>query len=104
MRRDVAKKAREILAKEPYSRINDGYLIRRVVEELEPELYKKDFRNIMDNIQFTGISVESITRARRKYLEQNPEQKVEKVEKARRLEEEKYFLEYSNYSHIPNIL
>ena len=55
----------------------------------------------MDNIQFTGISVESITRARRKYLENNPEQKVEKAEKARRLEEEKYFMEYSR--HIPRI-
>lgn len=101
MRRDVAKKAREILAKEPYSRINDGYLIRRVIEELEPELYKKDFRNIMDNIQFTGISVESITRARRKFLEENPELKVDKVENARRIEEEKYFMEYGN--HIPNL-
>ena len=64
-------------------------------------MYKKDFKNAMDNIQFTGISVESITRARRKYLENNPEQKVEKAEKARRLEEEKYFMEYSR--HIPRI-
>lgn len=101
MRRDVAKKAREILAKEPYSRINDGYLIRRVIEELEPELYKKDFKRVMDNIQFTGISVESITRARRKFLEENPELKVEKTENARRIEEEKYFMEYGN--HIPRI-
>ena len=101
MRRDVTQKAREILEKEPYSRINDGYLIRRVVEELEPDLYKKDFKNAMDNIQFTGISVESITRARRKYLENNPEQKVEKAEKARRLEEEKYFMEYGN--RVPSL-
>lgn len=101
MRKDVTKKAREILEKEPYSRINDGYLIRRVVEELEPDIYKKDFKNAMDNIQFTGISVESITRARRKFLEENPELKVEKAEKARRLEEEKYFMEYSN--HISRI-
>ena len=101
MRRDVANKAREILAKEPYSRINDGYLIRRVVEELEPELYKKDFRNIMDNIQFTGISIESITRVRRNFLEKNPELKEEKTERARRLEEEKYFMEYGN--HVPSL-
>lgn len=101
MRKDVAKKTREILEKEPYSRVNDGYLIRRVVEELEPDLYKKDFKNAMDNIQFTGISVESITRARRKYLEKNPELKVDKTENARRIEEEKYFTEYSN--HIPSL-
>lgn len=35
MRRDVANKVREILQTEPYSRENDGYLIRRVIEELE---------------------------------------------------------------------
>lgn len=101
MRKDVAKKAREILEKEPYSRINDGYLIRRVVEELEPELYKKDFKRVMDNIQFTGISVESITRARRGFFTKYPELKVEKTEKARRLEEEKYYMEYSK--HIPSL-
>lgn len=101
MRKEVTKITREILEKEPYSRMNDGYLIRRVVEKLEPDLYKKDFKNIMDNIQFTGISFESITRARRKYLEQNPELKVEKAEKARRLEEEKYYMAYAN--HIPTI-
>ncbi len=101
MRKDVCKKTREILTNEPYSRVNDGYLIRRVIEELEPNLYKKDFKNVMDNIQFTGVSMESITRARRRFFKENPELKVEKVEKARRLEEEKYFMEYSN--HIPGI-
>ena len=58
MRKDVAKTTRRILLEEPYSRENDGYLIRRVIEILEPDLYKKDFRNIMDNLQFTGISFE----------------------------------------------
>lgn len=56
MRKDVAKMTRKILLEEPYSRENDGYLIRRVIEELEPDLYKKDFKKIMDNIQYTGIS------------------------------------------------
>ena len=101
MRKEVPKTARRVLENEPYARINDGYLIRRVVEILEPELYKKDFKNVMDNIQYLGISAESITRARRKILEQNPEYKVEKTEKARKLEEEKYFMTYAN--HIPSI-
>ena len=95
MRKEVAKKTRQILLEEPYSRENDGYLIRRVIEELEPDLYKKDFRNIMDNIQFTGISFESITRARRKFLEENPQLRGQNVENIRRQEEEKYYLEYS---------
>ena len=101
MRKEVAKKTRQILLEEPYSRENDGYLIRRVIEELEPDLYKKDFRNIMDNIQFTGISFESITRARRKFFEENPELRIEKAEIARREKEEEYYLEYAN--HIPRL-
>ena len=101
MRKEVAKMTRKILLEEPYSRENDGYLIRRVIEELEPDLYKKDFKKIMDNIQYTGISFESITRARRKFFEENPNLKVKKVEIARREKEEEYFLEYAN--HISKI-
>lgn len=99
MRKEVVKKTKQILLEEPYARENDGYLIRRVIEELEPNLYKQNFKKIMDNIQFTGISFESITRARRKFFEQNPELKAEKAEQARREKQEEYFIEYSN--HIP---
>lgn len=101
MRKEVAKKTRRILQEEPYARENDGYLIRRVIEELEPDLYKKDFKTIMDNLQFYKISFESITRARRKFFEKNPQLKVEKSEIARREKEQEYYLEYAN--HIPRI-
>ena len=101
MRKDVAKTTRKVLLEEPYSRENDGYLIRRVIEELEPNLYKQNFEKIMDNIQFTGISFESITRARRKFFEENPNLKVEKTEQARREKEQEYYLEYAR--HIPRI-
>lgn len=101
MRKEVAKTTRKILLEEPYSRENDGYLIRRVIEILEPDLYKQNFKAIMDNLQFTGISFESITRARRKFFEENPQLKVEKTEIARREKEEEYYLEYAN--HIPRI-
>lgn len=100
MRREVANTARQILQNEPYARENDGYLIRRVVETLEPSLYKKNFTEIMDNLQYYGISCESITRARRKYLEQHPELKTKQVEEARRIKEQEYELEYG---HIPAI-
>lgn len=101
-RKEVAKVARQILQDEPYSRENDGYLIRRVVEALEPNLYKKNFMEIMDNLQFYGISCESITRARRKYLEQHPELKIKQVEEIRREKEQEYYEEYSR--HIPRII
>lgn len=100
-RKDVQNKTREILRTEPYARENDGYLIRRVIEELEPTLYKTSFKTIMDNLQFVGISIESITRARRKFFEDNPELKIDKSEKARREKEQEYYLEYSR--HIPRI-
>lgn len=101
MRKDVAKTTRKILLEEPYARENDGYLIRRVVEILEPNLYKQSFKNVMDNLQFYKISLEGITRARRKFFEENPNLKVEKSEKARREKEQEYFLEYAN--HIPHV-
>lgn len=100
-RNDISKVTRFILQAEPYSRQNDGYLIRRVVEALEPNLYKKNFMEIMDNLQYYGISCESITRARRKYLEQHPELKIKQVEQARREKEQEYYEEYSR--HIPKI-
>lgn len=100
-RKDVQNKTREILQTEPYSRENDGYLIRRVIEELEPTLYKNSFKTIMDNLQLVGISMESITRARRKFFEDNPELKIKEAEKARREKEQEYYLEYSR--HIPRI-
>lgn len=100
MRKEVAKVTREILQNEPYARENDGYLIRRVVETLEPDLYKKDFKNIMDNLQFYKISCESITRARRKFLEDNPTLKIKQVEEIRREKEQEY---YAEYAHIPRI-
>lgn len=55
----------------------------------------------MDNLQFSGISIESITRARRKFFEDNPELKIAKADQARREKEQEYYLEYSN--HISSI-
>lgn len=101
MRKEVAKVTREILQNDSYSRENVGYLIRRVIEKLEPNLYRKGFKEIMDNLQFYGISCESITRARRKFLEQHPELITKEIEETRRIEERNYIGEYSN--HIPRI-
>lgn len=100
MRKDIASITRKILQEEPYSRENDGYLIRRVIEIVEPNLYRQDFKSIMDNIQFKGISFESITRTRRRFLEEHPELKVESSEFARKQEEAFY---YEQNKHIPRI-
>lgn len=101
MKRKIKKTVYEILLNDKYARENDGYLMRKVIEKLEPGLYKNKFETVMDNLQFYKISLEGITRARRKFFEENPNLKIEKAEKARRKKEEEYFLEYAN--HIPKI-
>ena len=100
-RKDVPNKTKEILQNDIYSRENDGYLQSEVIGKLEPELAKKDFKTVMRNLQNVGISIESITRARRKFFEDNPELKIDKAEKARREKEQEYYLEYSR--HTPRI-
>lgn len=98
---EIKRAVYQILHTEPYARENDGYLIMRVVQILEPDLSGTAFTNIMSNMQYKGISCESITRARRHFFKLFPELKVDKAERARRRKEQEYFLEYGN--HIPHI-
>lgn len=85
----------EILMNDSYARQNDGYLIRRVLERKIPNLYKYSITEIFDNLNKFGISFESITRARRKFLEENPELKDSNTERARRQKELEFRAEYS---------
>ena len=101
MNRNIKKTVYKILQEDSYAREDDNYLILRVVQELEPTIAGTAFSNVMQQLKFRGISFEGITRARRKFFEENPQLKVENVEKARREEEENYYLEYSK--HIPRI-
>lgn len=100
-KREIKKTVYRILNEDEYARQDDNYLILRVVQELEPSIAGTAFSNVMQQLSFRGISLEGITRARRKFFEEHPELKVEKAEKARREKEEEYFLEYSK--HVPNI-
>lgn len=100
-KREIKKTVYRILNEDEYARQDDNYLILRVVQELEPSIAGTAFSNVMQQLSFRGISLEGITRFRRKFLEEYPELKVEKAEKARREKEEEYYLEYSK--HVPNI-
>lgn len=91
-----------LLKDEEYTRVDDNYLILRVIQELEPEFIGSTFFTVMTKLKYKNISLESITRARRKFFEEYPEYKNKITEEARRKEEENYILEYGN--HIPNIL
>ena len=94
-RKEIRKTVYKILLEDEYARENDGYLIMRVVQELEPELAGTAFANVMQNISYKGISCESITRARRDFNKEYPELKVDKTERARRIKEQEYYLEYA---------
>ncbi len=83
-----------MLWEDELARKDDCYLIMKVIQEIEPELAGQTFANVMMNAKYKGISFESITRARRKYMSQHPELKDKETEKARREEEENYILEY----------
>lgn len=83
-----------ILWEDELARKDDCYLIMRVIQDIEPDLAGQTFANVMMNAKYKGISFESITRARRKYMSQHPELKDKETEKARREEEENYILEY----------
>ncbi len=100
-KREIKKTVYKILQNDEFAREDDNYLILRVVQELEPSIAGTAFSNVMQQLSFRGISLEGITRSRRKFFEEYPSLKIEKAEKARREKEEEYYLEYSK--HVPNI-
>lgn len=101
MNRNIKKTVYKILQEDSYAREDDWYLIQQVLTKLLPCNSGTAFGQVLQGMKVQGISFEAITRQRRKFLEENPQLKVESVEKARQKEEEEYLLEYSN--HIPRI-
>lgn len=101
MNRNIKKTVYKILQEDKLAREDDWYLIQQVLTKLLPCNSGTAFGQVLQGMKVQGISFEAITRQRRKFLEENPQLKVEDVEKARREEEEEYILEYSN--HIPRI-
>ena len=96
MNKLIKKTVCKILDENEQAREDDNYLILKVVQELEPELVGTAFANVMFNLKYKKISLESITRARRRWAETHQDLLNSDVEDARRKEEENYFAEYSN--------
>ena len=94
MKNEIRKITYKILKEDTKARIDDNYLILKVIERLEPELAKKNFTTVMENLKDKRISLESITRARRKFFEEYPQLKVKNVDNARRNLEKEYIREY----------
>lgn len=95
MNKLIKKTVCKILDENEQAREDDNYLIFKVVQELEPELAGTTFAHVMLNLKYRKISLESITRARRRWAETHQDLLNSNVEKARRKEEENYFAEYS---------
>lgn len=94
MKNEIRKVTYKILKEDTKTRIDDNYLILKVIEKLEPELAKKNFTTVMENLKDKRISLESITRARRKFFEEYPQLRVKNVDNARRNLEKEYIKEY----------
>ena len=94
MNRNIKKTVYKILEQDKLAREDDWYLIQETVIQMLPCNTGTAFGQVLQGMKIQGISFEAITRQRRKFLEENPQLRVENVEKARREEEENYYLEY----------
>lgn len=80
----------DILRNDKLSRIDDCYLILRVISKLYPNEIGKSFEIVMFNAKRKGISFESITRCRRKLQEKYPELKDKDIAKIRNMKQKEY--------------
>lgn len=80
----------QTMAKKPLSRESDNFLICLVYHQLGLNV-KMPFVLMMETIKKNNYpSMESITRARRKVLEEHPEWKNERVDAYRQQKQEEY--------------
>ena len=90
-----------VLEENQHARINDTFLIKKVIENLI-DCENKTFNDVMLEAENKGISFETITRCKRKIFEKYPELDVRKKE---RHEEEKNYIDYARgigqENHIP---
>ncbi len=95
MKNEIRRTVDKILKVDAHAREDDNYLILCVVEELAPDIAKMRFSTVMMNLKRRRISLESITRERRKFFEKNPQLNPKNVDKARRSLEKEYIEEYA---------
>lgn len=86
----VLDATKRVLKIYPDSRNNDGLLVSKVTEILNPSIKGLKFNFVLENRKVLGLpSFETITRARRKLQENNPELRaIKEIEDARADQEE----------------
>lgn len=101
MNRNIKKTVYKILEKDKLAREDTTYLIQQTLISMLNCNQGTAFVQVLQGMKYQGISFEAITRAKRKYLEEHPNEISKESEQIRRQEEENYFMEYAN--HIPKI-
>lgn len=94
MNKNTKKVVYKILERDELARKDDWYLVQQTLIEMLLCNQGTAFGQVLQGMKYKGISFESITRHRRKFLEKHPELKDNETEQARREEEENYILEY----------
>lgn len=94
MNKNTKKVVYKILERDELARKDDWYLVQQTLIEMLPCNQGTAFGQVLQGMKYKGISFESITRHRRKFLEKHPELKDNETEQSRREEEENYILEY----------
>lgn len=96
MNKETKKIVYNILENDNYAREDDNYLIFKTLNAMTGIDKETAIVSVLNSMKYKGISFESITRHRRKWLEKHPDIKEKlKVTKKREQEEENYYLEYA---------
>ena len=96
MNRRTKKIVYKVLDEDEYARENDLYLTFRVLNIMTGIDKSTAIWVVLNAMKIHGISFESITRHRRKWIEKHPDIKEKlKATPKREKEEQEYYLEYS---------
>lgn len=101
MNKQIKPTVYKILKEDEYARENNNYLIFKTLNELAGIDKSTAIWSVLNNMKYKGISFEAITRAKRKFFEENPNMKSEKAKEISQVEEERYYMEYAK--HVPMI-
>lgn len=97
MKKSIKDQVKKILFNYPEANQSDMVLIEKFCKETIPGIRYCNFGRALEILEEQGISFESITRARRKIQQENPELKDERMAEIRAKEEENYFVFYGGH-------
>lgn len=95
MNKGIKKVVYKILEQDELAREDTWYLIEQTAIEMLPCNQGTAFEKVIQGMKYKGISLEAITRHKRKFLEDNPHLVTAKNEEIRRNEELAYHMEYA---------